>query len=217
MTHLRPPATPVNGLRPAPSALEGLRPCDLCLDKVRGDDRGRILTSTGRYLDPLNPDPKDLDIRDIAAGLAKACRYAGQLPDYQFYSVAQHSVRVSRRFSWPYDRMNALLHDAEEAYLGDMASPIKKSFPELKAAGDKLRLAIIDKFSVAFNPEDGLCEFIHEADDAEYRLERQSFWPGSEIDPALKIRAWSPLTAECEFLREFHLINNALEDLKDGR
>jgi 5'-deoxynucleotidase YfbR-like HD superfamily hydrolase len=202
---------------------------ELGVDRTAEERAGKILTSTGRLLDVFNPQPRDLDIRDIAAGLSKACRYAGQIPNGIFYSVAQHSILVSRRFEGAYTRMTALLHDAEEAYLGDLCSPIKVHCPEFARVGDRLRVAILDKFSVAFNPEDGLSENIHEADDAVYRLERLSFWhPEIEneqayeerwgsIDPALRIRPWTHITAEAEFLREFDQINQALERMKDGR
>jgi hypothetical protein len=81
-----------------------------------------IHTATGKHFDPLNPDSDLIDIRDIAHALSMQCRFVGHVKD--FYSVAEHSVRVSRACA-ERDALAGLLHDAPEAYLHDLASPIK--------------------------------------------------------------------------------------------
>ncbi|MFN3827814.1 MAG: phosphohydrolase [Micavibrio sp.] len=77
---------------------------------------------SGRIMNVLDPSPDLISITDIAEGLAKQCRYNGQIP--VFYSVAQHCTVVAdllpRRLA-----IYGLLHDAHEAYLGDLITPVK--------------------------------------------------------------------------------------------
>jgi hypothetical protein len=81
-----------------------------------------IRTFTGRLVDPLNLKPDDIDIRDIAHALSNMCRFNGHCR--QFYSVAEHSVRVAEMV--PDEQiLAALLHDRAEAYLPDMTRPVK--------------------------------------------------------------------------------------------
>jgi uncharacterized protein len=91
-------------------------------------------TLTGRWIDVLNLDPGQVHMDDVARGLAYTCRWAGQMPAY--YSVAEHSFYVAvvltdayraERAPNPYLLYRAaLLHDAAEAYMGDIPSPYKK-------------------------------------------------------------------------------------------
>jgi len=81
-------------------------------------------TVTGRLFDFMNPDPNDICLEDIANGLAFQCRYNGQTKFH--LSVAQHSVMVSLWCNAA-DALWGLFHDAGEAYLGDMVSPVKKN------------------------------------------------------------------------------------------
>lgn len=75
---------------------------------------------------PLSPDPDTIDIEDIAYALSHLCRFTGHTS--RFYSVGEHSLRVCRIVESrdPAIRMAALLHDASEAYLNDIASPVKR-------------------------------------------------------------------------------------------
>lgn len=117
-------------------------------DKARSDYAGGIATYTGNIIYPLNPDPADIYIEDIAHALSNQCRFTGHTR--YFYSVAQHSMLVSEIVPDKY-RMWGLLHDASEAYLSDMARPIKK-MPEFGefylAAEDKLMAAVIERFGL---------------------------------------------------------------------
>jgi hypothetical protein len=72
---------------------------------------------------PLDPRTGDFDINDIAHGLAYTCRWGGQSD--KFYSVAEHSVLVSRYVDAQH-RFPALMHDAAEAYIGDIPRPLKR-------------------------------------------------------------------------------------------
>lgn len=83
-----------------------------------------IITFTGKIIDPINPDPEDIDIRDIAHSLSQQCRFTGHTSE--FYSVAEHSVLVSEAVP-ARDAALGLMHDATEAYLADLAKPIKQN------------------------------------------------------------------------------------------
>ena len=84
-------------------------------------------------------------------GLSRLCRFGGQCQE--FYSVAQHSVWVYRRIrDWyrePEIWLQALLHDASEAYIIDVPSPLKQLLPEYRAIEDKFEAAIFEKFDLA--------------------------------------------------------------------
>ncbi|MFV0474326.1 MAG: hypothetical protein ACK5MQ_09000 [Pikeienuella sp.] len=86
---------------------------------------------SGRRLDLLNPSPLDVEIGDIAHGLARVARWNGQTRGEWAFSVAEHSVLVERIFAArnpapnPAQRLTALLHDAPEYVIGDMISPFK--------------------------------------------------------------------------------------------
>lgn len=87
----------------------------------------RFNTATGRTVHALTPDIEAIDIEDIALSLARQCRFMGHMRrDVWFYSVAQHSVHVSYECA-PEHALLGLLHDAAEAYVQDLISPIKHS------------------------------------------------------------------------------------------
>lgn len=89
-----------------------------------------ITTFTGKKIDIQNVHPDDISILDIVQGLSNLCRFAGQTR--RFYSVAEHSIRVAAQLP-PHLRLQGLLHDATEAYVVDLPSPIKTLLPEYKA------------------------------------------------------------------------------------
>ncbi len=95
----------------------------------------KIRTVSGVYLDLLDPKVEDIKITDIAHALANICRFGGH--PREFYSVAQHSVRVSYLVDEEY-ALEALLHDATEAYLGDVITPLKNILPEYRRLEEKL-------------------------------------------------------------------------------
>jgi 5'-deoxynucleotidase YfbR-like HD superfamily hydrolase len=96
---------------------------------------------------PLSPRPEEIDIDDIAHSLSQQCRFLGHTD--AFLSVAQHSVLVSQQVPRE-DALWGLLHDASEAYLCDLPSPIKRD-PEMsiyRVAEDRLMLAVCEKFGL---------------------------------------------------------------------
>ena len=105
-----------------------------------------IQTYTGKKLDLKNPHPEQIDIIDIAHGLSQICRFAGQ--SSFFYSVAQHSIYVSRKLKTPKEKLLGLLHDATEAYIGDIPTPVKSLCPDYKAVEGRLWRVIAKKFDI---------------------------------------------------------------------
>jgi hypothetical protein len=83
-------------------------------------------TYTGQWVDLLNPRPEDVTFESIARPLSRICRFGGHCRDH--YSVAQHSVEVSRRCLQE-NALIGLLHDASEAFIADIVSPLKRFLP----------------------------------------------------------------------------------------
>ncbi|WP_037314792.1 HD domain-containing protein [Ruegeria halocynthiae] len=110
---------------------------------------------SGRRLDLLDPTPVDIEIEDIAHGLAFVARWNGQTAGDFAYSVAEHSLLVEELFGriapkapvkW---RLAALLHDAPEYVIGDMISPVKSAVgPDYGALDDRLAAAIHIRFGL---------------------------------------------------------------------
>jgi len=110
---------------------------------------------SGRRLDLLDPSPLDIEIEDIAHGLARVARWNGQTVGAHAYSVAQHSLQVEqicRRLAPDWDRKRrllALLHDAPEYVIGDMISPFKAALGlDYKAFEARLETAIHVRFGL---------------------------------------------------------------------
>lgn len=89
-----------------------------------------ILTTDGLYFDFADPDPACFTLHAIARGLANTCRFAGQCT--AFYSVAEHSIWVSRLVP-PEFALAGLFHDAAEAFIGDMPKPLKHVLGDYQA------------------------------------------------------------------------------------
>jgi hypothetical protein len=135
---------------------------------------GWILTASGRQFWPLDARPEDVSLFDIAHALAKICRFGGHCR--QFYSVAQHSIIVAQNF--PGHKALALLHDATEAYLGDMVRPLKLCLPQFATAEDRLWEVIATRFDLPLtNPRD--VPRLKEADDRTLMTERRDIMPAS--------------------------------------
>ena len=104
-----------------------------------------IQTYTGRKFWPLNPRAEDIHIHDIAHALSMKCRFNGH--SKQFYSVAEHSVLVSRYVQSEY-AMWGLLHDAAEAYLPDVPRPVKPFLSGFKEIETSVMNIIADVFEL---------------------------------------------------------------------
>jgi len=102
-----------------------------------------ILTYTGRRFDLLEPTAAMVSPQDLAHALARLCRFNGHCVTH--YSVAQHSCFVADLVPAG-DQLAALLHDATEAYVGDMVRPLKDLLPEYREIEHRIWLAICERF-----------------------------------------------------------------------
>ena len=175
-------------------------------------DRGAgwIQTYTGRHYWPHDPRPDDVSIIDIAHVLSNLCRYTGH--SLRFFSVAEHSVHVSRLVPAPL-ALHGLLHDASEAYCGDMAKPTKTGLPDYQTMEAKNHAAISKHFGL---PEE-MPKEIHEADLLMLHCERAQLMKSGScwmheppaILPDVGQLGLPPEVAEREFLLRFHEITTA--------
>lgn len=162
-----------------------------------------IATFGGGYFEPLDPDPALLDIRAIAHSLSQQCRWTGHTT--RFYSVAEHCVLASRITK----TLDCLLHDASEAYLSDLARPVKKA-PGLgevyQEAEFRLEQAIAVRFGLAPPP---MSRAVKEADEAMLKREAHQLVPhlGAIMAEPPKgtplCKCWAPQAAEAFFLERY--------------
>lgn len=108
-----------------------------------------ILTSSGIEFDYADPQPEMICFEDIATGLSHEARFAGQT--HLIYTVAQHSVLVSKHVP-PEFALEALLHDATEAYCKDIPAPLKAMLPDYKAIERRIDAAIRVQFNLPPEP-----------------------------------------------------------------
>lgn len=160
-----------------------------------------ILTWTGKTFRPLRPDPAAVDLRDIAHALSLLCRFNGHCRE--FYSVAEHSVRVSHAVP-PSDALAGLLHDAAEAYVSDVPRPVKDQLEGLRDREDDLLEVIFAALGVPWPVPPSVKVFDDRLLATELRdlmaplPEALPFEPLTErIDP------WSAQDAEARFLARF--------------
>jgi uncharacterized protein len=174
--------------------------------------RSTIQTSSGKRVDPFAPSPDDVEIEDIARALANQCRFGGHCS--AFYSVAQHSCLaadlVSRLDDDPETVLWALLHDAAEAYLGDLPGPIKRH-SELGRLYHEAEIRIQETICRRFELGVDQPRHVREVDGALLAAERRELmveaweWPElGDVSPAdVSIDPWPPERARAEFLHRF--------------
>ena len=143
----------------------------MAADRTGAPPRAWQRMLSGRRLDLLDPSPLDIEISDIAHGLARVARWNGQTSGEHAFSVAQHSLLVESLFNdlvpeaSAADRLAALLHDAPEYVIGDMISPFKAvmggSYKECEL---RLQRAIHLRFSLPPEPGAALRRDIKRAD-----------------------------------------------------
>ena len=162
-----------------------------------------IQTFTGRRFGVLHPDPDAVDIVDIAHSLSLLCRFNGHCSG--FYSVAEHSVRVSKILP-PALALSGLLHDAAEAYVSDLPRPVKRQLGAFSDMEDRVLAVIFTRFGLALP----LHEAVHHADDVLLATEKRDLmgdgagsW-GPLAEPlADRILPLNPGEAERAFLARF--------------
>lgn len=120
------------------------------MDAGQSSKSGCLKTVSGRYVDLLEPQPETIELFDIAHGLSFVCRFGGHVP--AFYSVAEHSMHVAaqvrRTFGDDHLALYGLLHDATEAFLGDVVRPLKLSMDAYRAVEELFARAIESRFSL---------------------------------------------------------------------
>lgn len=174
----------------------------------RGD--GWFVVRSGLKFFPLKPREEDILIQDVAFALSNICRFGGHVP---FYSVAEHSCHVSDACP-PALKMQGLLHDATEAFLGDMVRPLKQQMPEYKIAEDALWMVIARRFDLPYNLSPTIKDLDNRAMLAErnHLMEagdntRNWYWDHAGMEPLpCRIRCWSPEISRREFMSRFRLL-----------
>jgi 5'-nucleotidase len=180
---------------------------------------------SGRRLDLLDPSPLDVEMEDIAHGLARVARWNGQTKGLHIYSVAQHALLVEAIARQKVPRLDAtgrlavLLHDAPEYVIGDMISPFKAVIGDsYKAVEARLLAAIHLRFGLPATLPETLADLIKTADRGAAFLEatklagfevaeaRRFFGKPPKMSLALDcdyLTPWSASTAESRFLERF--------------
>jgi len=175
----------------------------------------KILTKSGIYFDLVNPNPDDVCIEDIAAALGKLCRFTGHTK--HFYSVAQHCLLVSHNAP-QHLKLHALLHDASEAYLGDVSSPLKQLIPMYKVLEENVQAAVNSRFKLpTLSLEDA--ELIRELDLRALKTEKGLYmpktdvvWPVCDHLEPFNVQFFQALNywqAECSFIQVFNKLIKA--------
>ncbi|MDO8838696.1 MAG: HD family hydrolase [Parvibaculum sp.] len=181
---------------------------------------------SGRRLDLLDPSPLDIEIEDIAHGLARVARWNGQTDGDHAFTVAEHCVLVDdicARFrpGWPAKwRLAALLHDAPEYVIGDMISPFKAALGiDYKAFEHRLAAAIHIRFGLPKDLPQSVEELIKRADKASAFLEATQIAGFSDEEAArifgrprgltpIPIEPLSTKKAQARFLARFRLLTD---------
>lgn len=153
-----------------------------------------IRTNSGIYMNIFEPTLDMIDINDIAHALSALPRFGGHLN--KFYSVAQHSVMCAMRVNSLEDKRAALLHDASEAYMLDIPTPIKAKLPDYKIYEANLMSKIAEKFSFEFP----LSKEVKRVDEEMLHLE----WDNLVINQDKIFHCLSSEMAKEEFLKMYH-------------
>lgn len=165
-----------------------------------------ITTFTGINFNPLKFTEDDFDIVDIAHSLSMNCRWGGH--SSSFFSVAQHSVYVSRFMKK--NRMHGLIHDGSEAYGADMPTPFKMVLPDFTKLENKIQSKIYLKF-LGKLPTEEEYDYLKLYDKLLLDFEGTMFikdWVDT-IDVTIinqvdeRFHPWTPQEAKDNFLKEF--------------
>jgi hypothetical protein len=156
-----------------------------------------IQTYSGQKFYPCNPDPEAVRIVDIAHALSMICRFAGNVKT--FYSVGQHCVYTADWLLCHFESKKGhglsknqirqiallgLLHDAAEAYMGDIPRPVKAQFREAKAIEDRLLRVILSVVAPSVSPEftDRVWSYVTAADNTMLGAEARDLFNGGCVE-----------------------------------
>jgi len=163
---------------------------------------GWIQTYSGHVFEPMSPTVEQIDIVDIAHALSLTCRFNGHCS--RFYSVAEHSIWVSRHVPLEHAKWG-LLHDAGEAYVSDVARPIKPFITGFEEIETGIMRMVQEKFEL----RGAMPGPVHEADIRMLATERRQLMRPNErrwdelrgFRPyALELPCWTPDEAEEKFM-----------------
>lgn len=188
-----------------------------------------MLTNTGKMFYPQDPRPGDIDIDDIANGLAKEPRYGGQSRIELHYSVAEHCVLLAK-YALQEGRTYAtalvvLMHDAAEAYLKDMPRAVKCSLgPAYTDLESKVQTIILGKFGLLAQSS-GDYKYIKEIDARICENEKPAImlnprpWANGKLTalPGVSIYCWERQQAKGHFLASFFYLQGKMKEEKNGR
>ena len=150
----------------------------------------------GRAFWPLDPRPEEIDLDTVASALAKICRFGGHTTE--FYTVAEHCVRMSywieQRYGNKQLALRALIHDAAEAYVGDMVRPLKHNMGTYRAVENKILGMVHYKVGLTFNGH--LVPEVKEADNRILLDERERFLEDSPYLWYQDVQGLQPLGIE---------------------
>lgn len=185
---------------------------------------GNFTTYTGIMFNPIDPIIDKINIKDIAQALSNICRFGGHVTE--FYCVAQHSVYVSQLCD-PKDALFGLLHDAAEAYIGDMVRPLKytDSMQPFRDVEEHLEKTIAHRFGLTSGIDTFMPASVKAADDVLVVAEALRLFnpkPKWALD-TLSIRPhpfqlqdiWSPKFAKSQFMLRFLELTGAIKINKE--
>lgn len=177
-------------------------------------DRGDwFQTYTGKKFYPMSVSTEDIDILDIAHALSLICRYGGHCR--KFYSVAEHCVLLSHVVA-PEHALPALLHDAAEAYVGDMVRPLKRvdGMHLYRDLDELISWKIAEKFGIAPRIPDEVKEadlrILHDERGRLFPLDGPEWTSISHLKPlGVYVECWKPAEAEYIYLHRFNELQAA--------
>lgn len=181
-----------------------------------------IQTKTGNAFDfyPVRIASSSIEIEDILSALPKLCRFTGHTN--QFYSVAEHSVLASKIPGLSlYEQWCLLLHDAHEAYVGDVSSPLKSLLPDFREIEKEVQKKTYNFFAVEYSDKVKEVDLRMLMTEKECVLPRMSAktpsWDPYIVDnfppyssDEVKIEYWEPIEAEYHFRRRFEELRNSM-------
>jgi len=173
-----------------------------------------IQTYTGKKFHFLQCRADEIDIDDIAHALSNICRFNGHCS--KFYSVAEHSIYVSQLVS-PHLALSGLLHDAGEAYIGDIVQPQKDYIQNVREIEDRIMTMVAVKFGLKYQ--------FYKLNDIKRVDRRLCYTEGSQLMPnvtewniqetpyEMSIQCFAPRIAKSGFLKRFWSIYDDSEDI----
>ncbi len=182
-------------------------------DAAFGCYKNTIRLRSGLYFDLRDPQPDQLTLADIAGALSKICRFGGQID--HFYSVAEHCVHCAEQAKVDGQSITVqvacLLHDAAEAFIGDVVKPLKVLLTDYGPIEDRIEEVIAAKFGIDPSTRDA----VKEIDWAMLIAERKSLfsidgvlWTGEKDVRVLRplFATWPPIVAEARFMKTANLL-----------